>query len=345
MDHSPPGPKGSGLAIPQSAATMIAMSRPLRIEYDGAWYHVTNRGRARQTIFPGRASYEAFLETLAEAVHRFRVGIHAYCLMPDHYHLLVQTPLGNLSRAMRHIDGLYTQRYNRLEETDGPLFRGRYKAILVDADAWLLSVSRYIHRAPVEADPPLVANLADWPWSSYPAYLGRASAPAWLETGTVLNALGPSDPTGYRGFVESGVEEELERFYANQRATPILGDEAFRERALAGTTPSPENPKPARPALHTAEAVIAAVAAEWGVEPVALGGRGYGASPAIREARRVAMWLCREETDRTLAAIGEHFGGIHYSAVSQHVRRLGEALQKEGRLQRAVEAARTRLTG
>ena len=319
------------------------MSRPLRIEYEGAWYHVMNRGRARQTIFPGRASYEAFLATLAEAAHRFRLGIHAYCLMPNHYHLLVQTPLGNLSRAMRHVDGLYTQRYNRLEETDGPLFRGRYKAILVDADAYLLSVSRYIHRNPVEAEPPLVADLADWPWSSYPAYLGRASAPAWLETGTVLGALNATDPAGYRGFVESGVEEAIERFYANQRATPILGDETFRERALAGTSPSSENPKPSRPALHTAEAVIAAVAAEWGVEPVALGGRGYGVSPAIREARRLAMWLCREETDLTLAAIGEHFGGIHYSAVSQHIRRLRESLEGGGRLARAAANARARL--
>lgn len=321
------------------------MSRPLRIEYEGAWYHVMNRGRARQTIFPGRGSYEAFLETVAEAAHRFRLEVHAYCLMPNHYHLLVHTPLGNLSRAMRHIDGLYTQRYNRLEETDGPLFRGRYKAILVEADSYLLAVSRYIHRNPVEADPPLVDNLADWPWSSYPAYLGRAPAPTWLETGTVLGALGSADAAGYRGFVESGVEEEVERFYANQRATPILGDEAFKERALAGTIPSSEHPRPSRPALHTADEVIAAVAAEWGVEAVALGGRGYGATPDLREARRVAMYLCREETDLTLAAIGEHFGGIHYSAVSQHVRRLREAMEKDSRLQRAVEGARARLSG
>ena len=137
------------------------MSRPLRLEFPGAWYHVMNRGLARQTVFHDSDCYGAFLDGLADANDRFNLKIHAYCLMGNHYHLLVHTPLGNLSRAMRHINGVYTQRYNRMLGRDGPLFRGRYKAILVDADRYLLSVSRYIHRNSIEMRKPLVAELIE----------------------------------------------------------------------------------------------------------------------------------------------------------------------------------------
>jgi len=157
------------------------MSRPLRIEYEGAWYHVMNRGRARAAIFGGDEDYATFLDTLGAAAKRFRAEIHAYCLMPNHYHVLVRTPQANLGRAMRHVDGVYTQRYNRRNQSDGPLFRGRYKAIVVDADRYVLLVSRYIHRNPIDAQRPLVERLADWPWSSYPAYRRQARAPEWLE--------------------------------------------------------------------------------------------------------------------------------------------------------------------
>lgn len=127
------------------------MTRPLRIEYPDAYYHVMNRGRGRQAIFHDQAYFDAFLATLSEAHERFSLEIYAYCLMSNHFHLLVKTPEGNLQRAMRHVGGVYTQRYNRLKKTDGPLFRGRYKAILVDADEYLLHLSRYIHRNPLEA--------------------------------------------------------------------------------------------------------------------------------------------------------------------------------------------------
>ena len=105
------------------------MPRPQRIEYENAFYHLMNRGRERHTIFHGDEYYLCFLETLAQAQLRFKCIVHAYCLMGNHYHLLIETPNANLGRVMRHINGVYTQRYNRLRLTDGPLFRGRYKAI------------------------------------------------------------------------------------------------------------------------------------------------------------------------------------------------------------------------
>ncbi len=108
------------------------MPRPIRIEYEGAYYHVMNRASARCNVFHGPAYFEAFLKALEKAHQRFGVQIHSYCLMSNHYHLLVKTPEANLGRVMRYVDGVYTQRHNRLKKTDGPLFRGRYKAVCVE---------------------------------------------------------------------------------------------------------------------------------------------------------------------------------------------------------------------
>jgi putative transposase len=127
------------------------MSRPLRIVYQGAWYDIMNRGAGCQTIFQADAYRQLFLTLLGEITDSFGVELHAYCLMDNHYHLLMHTPRANLSVAMRHLQGLYTQWYNRMEHTDGPLFRGRFKAILVNADHYLAHQSRYIHLNPVVA--------------------------------------------------------------------------------------------------------------------------------------------------------------------------------------------------
>ena len=128
------------------------MARPLRIEYSGAWYHVMNRGAGHREIYSDDVSRRRFLMLLDDINERYDVEIHAWCLMSNHYHLLVCTPKPNLGRAMRHVDGVYAQWWNRHRGTDGPLFRGRYKAILVDSNSYLLQLSRYIHRNPLEAN-------------------------------------------------------------------------------------------------------------------------------------------------------------------------------------------------
>ena len=148
------------------------MSRPLRLEYPGAWYHVMNRGRRSEKIFFTDTDRETFLNVLREASGLWNMRVFAYCLMPNHYHLLVQTPHGNLSRCMRHVNGVYTQRFNRRNEKEGQLFRGRYKAVLVDDDIYLLEVLRYIHRNPLKAG--IVKSLEDYPWSSHKGYLSNA---------------------------------------------------------------------------------------------------------------------------------------------------------------------------
>jgi REP element-mobilizing transposase RayT len=147
------------------------MARPLRIQYPGAVYHVMNRGGSRQRVFLDEQDYQGFLKTIGEVHDRWAVDVFAYCIMGNHYHVCLRTPEGNLSRVMQHLDGLYTQRFNRLHRRDGALFRGRYKAIVVDKDNYLAQVVRYIHLNPVEAG--LVGEPETYMWSSHRFYLRR----------------------------------------------------------------------------------------------------------------------------------------------------------------------------
>lgn len=159
------------------------MTRPLRIEFPGAIYHVTSRGDRREPIFDDDADRLAFLDTVGAALERFDACLLAYCLMGNHYHLVMHTRQGQLSRLMRHINGVYTQTYNRQHLKTGHLFQGRFKAILVDGDAYLLEVCRYVDLNPVRAR--MVRHPSDWKWSSYAAHTGREIAPAWLDTNAV----------------------------------------------------------------------------------------------------------------------------------------------------------------
>ncbi|MFT7260181.1 MAG: putative transposase [Glaciecola sp.] len=177
------------------------MPRPIRLEYKNAFYHLMNLERGRQTIFPAEQFYQIFQKTLQEVHDRFGLEIHAFCLMSNHYHLLVKTPNVNLSCCMRHINGLFTQRHNRLKRIDGPLFRGRYRAILVDKDNYFLRVTRYIHRNPLETRTPIVKRLVDYPWSSYASYINQAPIQNRLYKTETFELLGGGDKR-YQHYVE-----------------------------------------------------------------------------------------------------------------------------------------------
>ena len=146
-----------------------------------------NRGRRREEIFLSRHDYDTFIKVLQETSEGWNLKISAYCLMSNHYHLLVHTPDGNISRCMRHINGVYTQRFNRHHKKDGQLFRGRYKAVLVDADSHLLEVLRYIHRNPLRAG--IAKNLNAFTWSSHQAYISKAKKWEWLHKDFLLAML------------------------------------------------------------------------------------------------------------------------------------------------------------
>lgn len=299
------------------------MPRPLRIEFENACYHVMNRGRGRQTIFHSPDYYHAFLTTLDEASRRFGLEIHAYCLMGNHYHLLLRTPRANLARCMRHINGLYTQRYNRLRHTDGPLFRGRYKSILVDADTYFLPLTRYIHRNPIETNPPLVPHLKDYAWSSYPAYTRSASAPQWLAQELTHELLGRKQKiSAYRAYVEQGIDDEIAAYYSKIRLAPILGTDKFINEALKNSE-SEDKAKINKllgriPAI---DEIVAAVSQAFDVatESIIISRRGRHSKNI---ARWMAVYLCREIGDYRLQAIAEAFGMSHSSGVNQHIKSL-----------------------
>ena len=156
------------------------MARPLRIEFPGAVYHVTSRGDRREPIFVDDEDRRSFLDVVAHALQRSDGQMLAYCLMGNHYHFVLHTRQPNLSRLMRHINGVYTQAFNRRHRKVGHLFQGRFKAILVDRDAYLLEVCRYVERNPVAAK--IVKKPHTWLWSSCRAHLGLEATPAWLDS-------------------------------------------------------------------------------------------------------------------------------------------------------------------
>jgi len=316
------------------------MARPLRIEFEGAWYHVMNRGADRRAIFRADDQRGWFLDLLGDAFDRFGVETHAYCLMDNHYHLLLHTPQAKLSRAMRHIDGVYTQRVNRAEGADGPLFRGRFRSILVDADSYLLAVSRYIHRNPLESG--TVSRLDRYRWSSYPAYIGRGQPPVWLHRDVVLGALGQRrNADAYRDFVENSPDPDTDAFYGKARPGAILGDEAFRERALtqfAGDANETPDTRRSRE-LPQAGDIVTAVARTTGIGPdeimVSTKGR---AGQAAREARMLSMYLCQQVGRMKLTEIRDFFGLGHYGSVAGAIARYREK-RGERRDLRAAEAS------
>jgi REP element-mobilizing transposase RayT len=183
------------------------MARPLRIEFAGALYHVTSRGDGQEAIFLDRGDRNLWLEVMDSVCERFNWLVHAYCQMGNHYHILLETPDANLSKGMRQLNGVFTQRFNRRHHRVGHVFQGRYKAILVEKDAYLLELARYIVLNPVRAR--MVGAPDAWPWSNYRATAGLADAPPWLETDWIVAAFaarkGDAQAT-YRRFVAEGVQ-------------------------------------------------------------------------------------------------------------------------------------------
>lgn len=185
------------------------MARPLRIEFPGALYHVTARGDRKRTIFFHDDDRHLWLDILGVVCRRANLVVHAYCQMGNHYHLMVETVEGNLADGMRHLNAFYSQEINRRYGLVGHLFQGRYKAILVERESYLLELARYVVLNPVRGK--LVAEPEDWPWSSYRSVLGTQLPPAWLDTDWVLGQFARDRQVAierYRNFVMAGIGKE-----------------------------------------------------------------------------------------------------------------------------------------
>jgi putative transposase len=285
------------------------VARPLRIEFPGALYHVTSRGNDRAPVFLVDSDRRQFLETLGEVVGRCGWRCHAYCLMTNHYHLVVETPRANLSAGMRHVNGLYTQRFNRRHERAGHVFQGRFHAVLVERETHFLELARYVVLNPVRAG--LVRRAEDYRWSSLRASLGFEPTPSWLTRDELVRPFGSA--ARYLEFVSEGIG----------RASPwesltggVLGSEAFARRvgALAGDrTAEREISRPERLIGRESLAQLfpSAVTANKGLR-----------NRRIREASRLCGY--------TLAEISTYLG-LHYSTISKisKGRRAGAAARPE----------------
>ncbi len=289
------------------------MARPLRITYPGAFYHITSRGNDRKAIFKSSADRQKFMAYLESATERYRAVIHCYCLMENHYHLLLETPLGNLPQIMRHINGAYTTYFNIKRDRAGHLFQGRYKAILVEKDAYAKELSRYIHLNPVRAD--LVAKPGAYEWTSYAAYVGAKPSPEWLARGFILGYFSSSTkvaPKRYKAFVESILGRPDESPLKNLAGGIILGCQEFVETIRAEHL-ADKRPGRDLPALKELQVKPQAFHIEAVVDRIV--------SDDAKLARNLKIYFIRKCSGSPLRAIGERFG-LGESGVSQVSRRL-----------------------
>jgi len=309
------------------------MARPLRIQYPGAVYHITSRGNERRNIFLSDLDRRLFLRTLEEMIDEFRVICHAWVLMGNHYHLLLETPEPNISRAIHYLNGVYTQRFNRRKRRTGHLFQGRFKAILVQKDSHLLELCRYVVLNPVRAR--LCEKPGQWKWSSYLATAGLVRGEDWLETEWVLSQFGKVrvlKRRAYRNFVENGLA--LKKSPWEGAASRIhFGSEGF-QKSLEHPAPEKDPEIPwahKRPQRPDPEGVLSGVARTYGVEVGSILQKNHRAN----EPRDVAMFLLRRRAGLGLRNIAMRFG-VGYKAVSQRVWIIQKRLELEPNLREKI---------
>lgn len=321
------------------------MSRPLRIEYPGAWYHVMNRGRRSESIFSDKKDFLMFIDLMIESSEMWNVNIAAYCLMTNHYHILLQTPGGNISRFMRHINGVYTQRYNRRHKLDGQLFRGRYKSILVSDDSYLLQLVRYIHKNPVKAD--VVKDMEKYEWSSHRGYLSYAQKWKWLHKDYIFYMLttkkqGRLKP--YTDFMRQDDSKEIKQLFSRKNLPSVFGPESFITRIKEQYYFKKKNYEVpnAKTLGPDHQKIISSVCDLYGVSfnDLLLTRRGV-----FNEPRNVAVYLLRHLRGESLSGIGKLFGINAYSTVSSIIRRVSKLVATDKVIRNRIKRIQNSIKG
>ncbi|RLB31608.1 MAG: transposase [Deltaproteobacteria bacterium] len=319
------------------------MSRPLRIEYPGAWYHVMNRGRRSEEIFSDREDYYTFIRLIQECIEIWNIKVGAYCLMPNQYHLLIQTPNANIARCMRHLNGVYTQRFNRSHHCEGQLFRGRYKSILVDASFYLLHLVKYIHKRPLKLG--LVDKLDAYDWSSHKGYLSDSKKWDWLYKDGILSMLTRNRrqwQKAYREFILGEDSEEVDRLLERKKMPFLLGSESFvrwvKDRFFQQKLHRevPES-KTLAPDIERIREVVAK-AYRVNKEDLTRSKRGV-----FNEPRNVAIYLVRTLRGANLDEICREFHLSRHSSASSVIERTKNQIKVDRKLRRRVERIRSRV--
>ena len=313
------------------------MARQVRIEYPGAFYHVFSRGNQKQPIFLTDEDRYFFLKCLRDAHEKFGMIVHAWCLMPNHFHLILEAPLGNLSRMMHFLITSYTIYFNNKHKRHGHLFQGRFKSVLIEVVTYAQELSRYIHLNPVRAG--IVERPDKYPWSSYGCYRGEARRERWLETDVILRLFNDQPEKArkaYIDYVTQGIGEETPDSIKLSGKRGILGSEAFIARIkrehLGEEGRKPDREKPQLRMLRNKPDLLRILS----LSKQALG-------PTNRMAVPIAILISHTCTDMKLKEIGEVFSlsisGVSNAcsrarsaiARSAPLARLAEELEKEGR--------------
>ena len=296
------------------------MARPLRVEMADGVYHVTSRGLERRHIVRDDGDRQRWLHLLGEVAGRRGWRVLAWALMTNHFHLFVRTPEPDLSAGLHDLNSAYATGFNRRHRRRGPLYQGRFKAVLVEREGHYWELSRYVHLNPVRAG--IVADAEDYAWSSFAAYVGRATPPDWLAWQEVLGEYGRTlrgARRAYRAFVSAGAASKLANPLDGAVAGTLLGSDGFVQRMKRWLQDRlPDGEVPAARQLRRAapiDDIVACVCRVYGVSPGALAERGRHHN----EARQAAIYLCRRLTRTPVAQIGARFGGVHASRVTHIV--------------------------
>jgi len=308
----------------------------LRIQYSNAFYHITSRGNQKQPVFFSPWDRARFLDCLNEAHEKFDALVHSYCLMQNHYHLMLETRQANLSKIMHFINTSFTIYINKRYKRVGHLFQGRFRAALIEAEIYAQELSRYIHLNPLRAG--IVKRLEDYPWSSLREYLGQREPPRWLDTSFVLGLFGDDTDDArlrYAGFISSALISNIASPFKNENGgTPaILGSKGFLERIkekyLQGKAPNREFPLlrqyRKKPPLERIQSEV--------VE--ALG-------TADKLSRNAAIYIAHMKTDYKLSEIGSFFG-FSQSGIAKICHRMEKKLLLDGDLSQTIEGVKRNL--
>jgi REP element-mobilizing transposase RayT len=297
-----------------------------------------NRGARKQTIFHDSHDRLFFISLLERLVSNYQFEIHAYCLMGNHYHLLISTPLGNLSEGMHFLNSNYVRYFNKKNNFDGPLFKSRFKSILVADVHYLLTVSRYIHLNPIKDN--FVKTLTSYHWSSYRQYLNLDPQQPWLSTSTVLEYFAKkTELSSYQEYVELSEDDETTNFYQKERLKPVIGDydsvaeifEKIKQETLSLEISDKNNVIN----LPSIQRIVQAVADYYKVPYQKI---------IEKSARRhypprsIAMTLCREVGMAPLTAIAKVFGDIHYTTASQTIKKNSYSKKLSSELEKVKQA-------
>lgn len=305
------------------------MTRPLRIQYPGAFYHVTSRGNEKRDIFLDGIDRTKFLFYLKRANERYKAVIHVYCLMNNHYHLLIETPEGNLSSIIHHINTSYTTYFNKKRKRIGHLFQGRFKSILVDKDSYALELSRYIHLNPIRAG--FVGKPEDFEWTSLRDYIGETRRLPWLYTDFILDFFNKGNSESkqkYKEFVYEGNKIEMENPLGQVEASTVLGKKEFVDLIKRKYINKKE--------INRDLPQINKLKIRYSIDQI-IDLTEKLSEVNSKEKRRIALFLCHQYSGKSLKNIGNSFGKISPAAVTQNSARLRKRMNEDISLRNLIE--------